>query len=338
MFNFIAKSILKFAEAHDIEFVGKRKLGFTFSFPIKQTSVVTGILANWTKGFSATGVVNKDVVSLLSASLKRYGIDKLKVVALANDTVGTLAAGAIKDPKCDVGVIFGTGTNACYREKTSKIKKLGRSHKKKQHMIVNIEWGNFNKLPTNIYDSRLDKATNNPGQQKMEKMISGMYLGEITRLVLTDLIKQRYIFVNSKAKFPKGSFGTRHMSLIESDHSRNLTKIGNFLESQSVHNTTIAERNLLQEISAMVSTRAARVSAAAISAVIEWMDPKISKHHTVAIDGTLYERHPGFSKMISSTLKEIHGNKSSNIKLARAKDGSGIGVAIIAAVAHHRKN
>jgi len=35
----------------------KRELGFTFSFPVKQTSIDSGILINWTKGFAVSGTV-----------------------------------------------------------------------------------------------------------------------------------------------------------------------------------------------------------------------------------------------------------------------------------------
>ena len=34
-----------------------RFLGFTFSFPIRQVSVSSGILIKWTKGFSVEGTV-----------------------------------------------------------------------------------------------------------------------------------------------------------------------------------------------------------------------------------------------------------------------------------------
>jgi hexokinase len=52
-------------------------------------------------------------------------------------------------------------------------------------MIVNIEWGAYDNekvvLPVTKYDIALDRATENPGKQIFEKMISGMYLGEIAR-------------------------------------------------------------------------------------------------------------------------------------------------------------
>lgn len=338
MFNFIAKSIQKFVVNNKVDTTKTKKLGFTFSFPMKQLDIENGILVTWTKDFSASGVVGKNVVSMLSDSLRQFGLEVLHINALANDTVGTFAAGAYKDPKCDVGIIFGTGTNACYREKIVNIKKLARGYHKKDHMIINIEWGNFDKLPLNEYDLKLDKSTKNPRKQRMEKMISGMYLGELARLVLSDLIRRKFIFVNSKAKFTKGALKTTNMSLIESDRSKDLIKIKGFLEHAGILKTTVSDRNLLKEICMMISSRAARVSAAAISSVITWMDPKLSKHHTVAIDGTLYERYPGFSKRITGALKELHGGRAKRIKLTKAKDGSGTGVAIIAAVAAKKKN
>ncbi len=333
LFNFIAGSIRKFIEENLIGFEDKRKLGFTFSFPMKQTTVASGTLINWTKGFSATGVVGRDVVIRLKDSLKRCGLHHIDVAALANDTVGTMAAGSYKHPDCDVGIIFGTGTNACYREKRANITKLAKTMQRSGHMVINIEWGNFDKLPFTLYDERLDKSTNNPGRQRMEKMISGMYLGEVARLILSDLMRNKFIFAKSGGRFSKGDFKSRHMSMIEADRSRNLTKVKEYLEGVGILNTSLEERCLLKEICMMVSQRAARISAAAISAVISWMDPQLGSDHTIAIDGTLYEKYPDFRKTILATLKEIYGVKSKRLKLVIAKEGSGIGVAIVAAVA-----
>ena len=46
-------------------------LAFTFSFPCKQTSLSQATLVSWTKGFSCTGVVGNDVVSLLQQAINR---------------------------------------------------------------------------------------------------------------------------------------------------------------------------------------------------------------------------------------------------------------------------
>lgn len=61
LFDFIASGLAKFAENEGNKFhlpAGtKREIGFTFSFPVKQTSVDSGILIKWTKGFSVSGTV-----------------------------------------------------------------------------------------------------------------------------------------------------------------------------------------------------------------------------------------------------------------------------------------
>lgn len=49
-------------------------LGFTFSFPLTQVGLTKGLLAQWTKGFSCSGVVSKDVVQLLEEALARRGV------------------------------------------------------------------------------------------------------------------------------------------------------------------------------------------------------------------------------------------------------------------------
>ena len=48
-------------------------MGFTFSFPCRQTSLDNGVLLTWTKGFKATDCEGKDVVGLLREAIKRRG-------------------------------------------------------------------------------------------------------------------------------------------------------------------------------------------------------------------------------------------------------------------------
>lgn len=62
LFDFIASGLAKFAQKEGNNFhlpTGtKREIGFTFSFPVKQTSIDSGILIKWTKGFSVSGTVS----------------------------------------------------------------------------------------------------------------------------------------------------------------------------------------------------------------------------------------------------------------------------------------
>lgn len=60
------------------------------------------------------------------------------ILALVNDTVGTMMTCAYDDPYCEVGVIIGTGTNACYMEDVSNIDLVEGDEGR---MCINTEWG-----------------------------------------------------------------------------------------------------------------------------------------------------------------------------------------------------
>lgn len=49
-------------------------LGFTFSFPCRQTELASATLWKWTKGFNASGVEGEDVCKLLKEAMKRRGV------------------------------------------------------------------------------------------------------------------------------------------------------------------------------------------------------------------------------------------------------------------------
>lgn len=61
LFDFIAAALAKFVDTEGEDFHlpegRQRELGFTFSFPVNQTSISSGTLIKWTKGFSINGAV-----------------------------------------------------------------------------------------------------------------------------------------------------------------------------------------------------------------------------------------------------------------------------------------
>ena len=138
-----------------------------------------------------------------------------------NDTVGTLVAYAYSDPKTFMGVILGTGTNAAYVEDIKQIIKWRGGDVPSGAMIVNMEWGGFDNerliLPLTKYDRQLDKESLFPGTQTFEKLVSGMYLGELVRLVLLDLIEQGALFGGKPCDSleKRDSFQTAFMSRVE---------------------------------------------------------------------------------------------------------------------------
>jgi len=339
LFDFIASAIKRFCEEQKFDVKKTVSMGFTFSFPVRQLGVAQGRLLSWTKEFSTRGVIGRDVVKLLQEALMRQGLENFKISALVNDTVGTLAAAAYADPRCDIGVILGTGTNACYRERTSRITKWRGKGSVGKWMIVNIEWGNFNKLRRTEYDRLLDASSSNPGEQVLEKMVSGMYLSEVAGIVITGLVSRGAISVHRGLRAFKRSngFTSEDLSIIEADSSLNLSSVGSVLKRFGAGNSSLQDRRLIQDACNVVSRRASRISAAAVAAVVTKIDPGLSDEHTIAVDGSLYEKHPGFSINMRSALREIFGKKSSRINIVLSKDGSGRGAAVIAAIASNIK-
>jgi hexokinase len=333
LFDFIAECIHAFMRRHHISTVKRHDIGFTFSFPVAMRTIASGVLARWTKGFRVRGVIGRDVVKLLNESLVKNGLYNTRVVALANDTVSTFVAKSYEDQNCDVGVIIGTGTNACYCEKLSGIPKWRGAETATGEMLINIEWGNFNRLKRTRYDIELDRTSRNPGEQILEKMVSGMYLGEIARLVVRDLIGKKLLFAGRyRHAFGRvNALKTEYLSIIENDRSGNLARTGKLLGTFGVKHASVSDRRLLKELCGMLSTRAARVSAAAMASVVTRIDPGLARKHTIAVDGSVYEKYPGFSRRVRATLREIFGRKASRITLSLVKDGSGRGAAIIAA-------
>ncbi|KAG7096624.1 hypothetical protein E1B28_004041 [Marasmius oreades] len=214
LFDYLAASVDAFLTSHapPANFNPKHDvvhLGLTFSFPVEQTALDSGKILTWTKGFSAKNAVGHDVVKLLQDAFDRKHMH-VKCVALVNDTVGALLSRSYTAGGCILGSIFGTGTNGAYVEDVTNISKLGPNHPaiaKGGKMVVNTEWGAFNNsrshLPFTPFDNALDRMSINPRFQAFEKFISGMYLGEITRLILLSLIDAAPRALLFKGKAPK---------------------------------------------------------------------------------------------------------------------------------------
>uniref|UniRef100_A0A671L2D5 hexokinase n=1 Tax=Sinocyclocheilus anshuiensis TaxID=1608454 RepID=A0A671L2D5_9TELE len=310
-------------------------LGFTFSFPCRQTSLDAGILVNWTKGFKATDCEGEDVVGLLREAIKRREEFDLDVVAIVNDTVGTMMTCAYEEPTCEVGLIAGTGSNACYMEEMRNIETVDGVDGR---MCVNMEWGAFgdNGCLDDIrtqYDNAVDDLSLNAGKQKYEKMCSGMYLGEIVRNILIDLTKRGFLFRGqiSETLKTRGIFETKFLSQIESDRLA-LLQVRSILQHLGL-DSTCDDSIIVKEVCGAVSLRAAQICGAGMAAVVDKIRENRGLDHldiTVGVDGTLYKLHPHFSRIMHHTVKELAPN--CNVNFLLSEDGSGKGAALITAV------
>jgi hexokinase len=68
---------------------------------------------------------------------------------------------------------------------SNKIDKLNEEYKQKDLLPVNLESGNFYPPYLTVIDDKIDKYSDNPGGQRFEKAISGMYLGRLLEFIFS---------------------------------------------------------------------------------------------------------------------------------------------------------
>ncbi|XP_070689152.1 hexokinase-2 [Pempheris klunzingeri] len=336
LFNHIVHCIADF-----LEYMGMRgaslPLGFTFSFPCHQSRLDQGILLKWTKGFKASGCEGQDVIMLLKDAVRRRQEFDLNFVAVVNDTVGTMMTCSYEDPKCEVGLIVGTGTNVCYME---DIKNIELVEGEDGLMCVNMEWGAFGEHGElddfcTHFDHIVDNCSNYPGKQRYEKMISGMYLGEIVRNVLMDFTAKGLLFRGklSERLKTRGIFETKFLSQIETDRLA-MRQVRSILQHLGLTNSTCDDSVLVKEVCSVVARRAAQLCGAGLAAVVDKIRQNRNLNQlsiTVGVDGTLYKTHPHFSSIMQETLLDLA--PQCQVTFHKSEDGSGKGAALITAVA-----
>lgn len=387
LFDYIADCLHKFVVKRGLS-DHRLPLGFTFSFPCQQDDLAHARLVNWTKGFKCSGVEGRDVVELLREAIGRRSDLEIEVMAVVNDTTGTLISCAHQNRECRVGLIVGTGTNACYMERVDNVHCMNQEvnevnneeqaspyddiwhpRRQQQTTVVNTEWGAFGDngildfVRTN-WDHEIDVNSVNIGKQKFEKMISGLYIGELCRRIMIDMaLEEGVLFqttidhldssVNSSlcfadsekvrnrnkllidGKFSKTfSFETRYVSMVESDPVDVFENTRRALnEAFGIDWASDQDCASVKLICSRVSTRAAYLVSAAVACLLN----KMARPHTVVgVDGSMFKFHPHFHTIMAKKTKELT-QPEYNFQLMFSEDGSGRGAAIVAAVACKRR-
>lgn len=380
------------------------RLGFTFSFPVLQTGIASGNLIRWTKGFDIADAVGKDVCQLLQTEIDLLKLP-VRVAALVNDTVGTLMARAFTSPgktSSLLGAIFGTGTNGAYVEKLSKITKPieGEFDDSTGEMIVNTEWGSFDNglkvLRQTQYDEQLDRDSVNPGIQRFEKLISGMFLGEILRVVIVKMVSEVGLLSHPNSSqndlhsttsindtsplFTAWGVDSSILSIAEADNTVGLRALRQNIESLlGVNAPSLEDAQAIKVIASAIGKRAARLAGCAIAGIVlqsgrlDFTSAKSASEIVedikagevkaavaatvdkaadtlqvdeneivdIGVDGSLCEFYPGFEELVREALRAVEGIGAAGerrIRIGIAKDGSGVGAALIALVADKSKS
>ncbi|KAL8999582.1 MAG: hypothetical protein Q9188_005849 [Gyalolechia gomerana] len=231
-------------------------------------------------------------------------------------------------------------------------------------------------LPNTPYDKALDKESNNPGIQMFEKRVSGMFLGELLRRTIiammkdgkTELFKDESSGTNDihstctiaddSPIYKQWGIDTSFLSITHEDQSAGYRVTRQALSKDlGVDAASSEDAEAIKIIVEAIGRRSARLSAVAIGAVIrstgnltltagdavDEKEKEVMEEEVVdiGVDGSLVEYYPGFEQYIREALREIEGvgeRGEKRIRIGIAKDGSGVGAALIALVAGGKEN
>ena len=335
LFDFIAVLVDEAIEGNRTD---RFFLGHTFSFPSSQTSLRDATLISWTKEFATGGVEGRAVNELLRLALEHRGIKNVLPVAVINDTVAVLLSAAYRHGETFIGSIYATGHNTCYFEPEAE---SGEAP-----MIRNLESGNFDKVPQNRFDMWLDAHSEKPGEQLLEKMVAGRYMGELFGLALAELLGEK------GKMYP---FTSVDISEIIRDETDDLIRAGKILNTKmtracggqpgfysdaSMILCNKAQKEfgqedvaMARELAAAIVVRSARLVGASFSGILGHMGKNKETRQHIAVDGSVYEKMPLVKENIRATLRELLGAAGDNIDTILENGGSGLGAAIAAAMA-----
>jgi hexokinase len=304
------------------------KIGFCFSYAVEIFPNKDGKLLEWSKEVKAPEVLGQMVGKNL---LEAMGTPDKQIV-LMNDTVSTLLAGqaatAGREFDSYIGFILGTGTNACYIEDNMNITKTPNLDKK-GNMIINIESGNFNRMPRTDIDIAFDNTTKLPGRYTFEKMISGGYFGGLCTTALKMAAAEDVFSAEAKVRM-------KDMGELTSE------EVNKFVCSIDLPANTLSAVFLSKEdkaaaseiINAMIA-RAAKLTAASLAAVIlkSGKGKSAEKPVLMTIEGTTFYKLLNFQVMFEAYLQGFFSGENRRFyEIVEVPNSSLIGAGIAAIV------
>jgi len=251
------------------------------------------------KGFAITSSLDlgKQLLMGYENARNSSSLPRIKITAIANDTVATLVAFAYQfrshpTQKATMGLIVGTGCNATIPLALSKLHpdkrpvklEVSNSTNPNQDLkiAVNTEWtikgaaGPLHDLKLiTKWDKTLDAQGDAPGFQPFEYMTSGRYLGELGRLIIVD-------YFTNNLSIPFSSLPPR----LQEKHGLTTSFLGNLgphlalterdivkqLPSSKTWNWTPEAASTVYQIAKAIQIRAAGMTAAAVIGLLACAD------------------------------------------------------------------
>lgn len=197
-----------------------------------------------------------------------------------------------------MGFILGTGTNLCASFPNELITKAPILAGKQGSTIINLESGGFNLFTRSPVELAFDATTANPGDQPLEKLISGAYQGPMVLAYLKAAAGEG-LFT------PQGGAGIQALPRLTAKEISDfiLSPQGDTPLSGIVQNATDRERVtvLLDAFFRRASLLTAATLAAALEGSGKATDPQ--KPVSISAEGTTFHRCPLLHRYIIEDME-----------------------------------
>jgi len=203
-------------------------------------------------------------------------------------------------------------------------------------VVINTEWGALGNTGSldfvrTRWDHAVDAGSKNFGKQVYEKLISGMYLGELFRQVLLEAVDKHLLFPGVDVMRTLGErdcLQTRHISAIESDGPGEYSATWEVLRELGLEKlATASDCRVIRYIAECIGIRAATLAAAGVASLLNKMN---RRRVTVGMDGSLYKFHPHFQDRMAAKIRHLV-DPAVSFQLVLSEDGSGRGAGLAAA-------
>lgn len=308
---------------------GIEQIGFCFSYPMVKTAEKDGRLTGFSKEIKAREVVGELIGRGVLDTLEKRGISGIRKIVLLNDTVATLLAGraAGRNGEFDefVGLIYGTGVNASYNEKNSRIGKVD-TLPENGSQLINMEAGSCGIFESGKADARYRETTSDSEAYKFEKMVSGGYLGTLWFSVL-------------RSAADAGCFSDKFSAALESSgdfgKTCNAADLSAFLSDQKLpeelkSRAESSDLEVIMEISQALTARAAYLASVMIAGILTKTGKGRSadKPICLCIDGTTFWNLYGLKEQVISNIDSYFKKAGIFYEIRQIENAPIIGAAV----------
>lgn len=279
------------------------RVGFCFSFPCEILPDLDGRILHFDKEVAVRDAQGSILGEGLRAALKRLGLPHHHRMAVINDTVaamlGAMAQG-VGGQGSYMGFILGTGTNICASVPNGHIGKIPALAARSGSTVINLESGGFDKLRRTAVDLAFDATTANPGDQVLEKLISGAYQGDMVSAYLRDAGKAG-VFT------PAGGDKINRLTSLSAKEISEFILEPGAPGALSDATQDPADRTAVLAILDGFFRRAARLTAATLCAVLDYTgqaaDP--SRPVNIAAEGTTFYKCPLLHRYLLEDMETL---------------------------------